>query len=176
MCRWKKLSKENSQTILFPGRALTSTTHGKYTVTPAPQIPAMPKNTELTEKSGKAEWPQQKTPPSNYLSCASTPYFTGGVEYKTKPFSNLLHQPHSKQVMEDSLLLMLVKQRIKCSLQRAPNSGCLLHYWPRPEQPFSSRTPQCAKTEHKALHEGQLRQYGLNSPVCCPCFYQALSL
>lgn len=58
----EKTLKGKSQTIPFNRRALTSITHGKYMVNPAPQISAIPKNTELTEKSGKAEWPEQQTP------------------------------------------------------------------------------------------------------------------
>lgn len=86
----EKTLKGKSQTILFTGRALTSTTRGKYTVNLAPQIPTIPKNTEHTEKSGKAQRLEQKTPPSKSSSWGSTPYFRGGVEYDTSFPPNFL--------------------------------------------------------------------------------------
>lgn len=133
---------------------------------------SQPKEHRTHRKLRKGKMTRVENSPTEYF-CASTPYFRGVFHhFSTKPFTNLQHQPHSRQVMEDSLLLMLVKQRIKYRIQRAPISGCLPHYWPRPEQPFYSRTPtNCDKIEHKIFHKGELRQYGL-STLCCPCCYQ----
>lgn len=89
-----KNSQRTVPNYYFTGRALTSTTRGKHTVNPAPQTPAIPKNTNHTEKAGKVEWPEEKTPPSNSFSCARTPSFRGGVEYDTSFPPNLLQTFH----------------------------------------------------------------------------------
>lgn len=162
----KKTLKGKSQTTPFTRRTLRLQLHMENTLWIL--LPKYRPSQRTHRKIRKGKMTRVENSPIKSFSCASTPYFR---EFSTKPFTNLQHQPHSRQVMEDSLLLMLVKQRIKYRIERARISGCLLHYWPRPEQPFYSRTPQCDKNEHNIFHKGELRQYG-PSTACCPCCYQ----
>lgn len=90
-----------SQTILFTERTLTSTTHGKYTVNPAPQIPVIPENLEHTGKSGKAEWHEQKLPLAN-LSPVLAHLILEEVYNMTPVFHQTFHKPSTSAPLQAS--------------------------------------------------------------------------
>lgn len=154
----EKILKGKLQTTLFTGRALTSITCGKHTVNPAPQIPATPKN---TLKNQERQSDQSRKLPLENPSPELAHLILKKVWNTTPVFHQTFYTPSASTPLQASDGRFLAfdagetenKVQDRQRVPKTESSGCLLHYWPWPEQPFYSRTPQCAKTEHKIFHE-----------------------
>lgn len=91
----------------------------------------------------------------------------------TPVFQQTFYKPSTSTPLQanDTLPLMLMKQRIKYRTEGVPNSGCLLLYWPSLSSLFTPELNSVPKLSTRY----STRRYGLNSTVCCPCCYQASS-